>query len=1121
MVINMKKKAIWKEFFVEIKKSLNRFLSILFIVALGVAFFTGIRATEPDMQLSADKLYDTSSFMDIRIFSSLGLTKEDLLELKGIEEIEKAEGAYSKDVICQTQDSQLAIKVMSLPEELNQITIKEGRIPKTSQECIVDTAFLKHSGYVIGDWITIKSGNEEVLSDAIAKNEFQIVGSCSSPFYLSMERGTTSIGTGSLNGFIMIPKEGFTYDIYTEIYLSVKGTKELLCYFDSYEEKVKAVINHIEDEIKEVREKARYEEIRKEADQKLTDAKKELEEAKKTADQELKDARNSILDGERELGDAKEEIAENEKKLEDGKKEVEEGRALIEEAKKKLVKNQVKVQEAEQELETGEQEYEVGRQIYEEKKKESDENESTLAQAKEALDATNLQLLEQKMQLEANKIELVQNGVTGIALEQVNQGIIRIDQGLKEVKANLIKWEENKQLLETGREELRKAKNQLEASRQSIDNAKEEIRTGKQQILEGETELANQEVELEEAWSEIIDGEKELLEAKEAVAEAEKELENGKKEYEEAKQEAEEKIAEAEDEIQEAGEKIEEIKEAEWYVLDRNTIQTYVEFKQDAERIGAVGEIFPIIFFLVAALVSLTTMTRMVEEQRTQIGTLKALGYSKISIAIKYIGYAFLATLGGSLLGGFVGCKVLPYIIIHAYAIMYQNLEYILIPFNKQYIFIATFVSMGCVLGATTFSCIKELLSVPAELMRPMAPKQGKRVILERIPFIWKHLNFTSKSTVRNLFRYKKRFFMTIFGIGGCMALVLVGFGLMDSIFSIADLQYGKIHKYDILVELEDSDTSRNKLLHNLEDEKDKRLQNRMYQFRTSIDIQKEDLKKSVNMVVLDQKNVNELNDFYHFGGRVNHIIYELSDQGVLLSEKVASTLGIEIGDIILLKKEEGESFEVNVTGIVENYVQNYIFMTRSYYETLFEEDFKCNEIIISHHLEESEEALFAQDLLQMKGVASVSLSNVIKHQFEGMIGNLNIVMLVLIISAGGLAFVVLYNLNNISINERKRELATLKVLGFYDREVSEYVFRENVILTLIGILVGSFLGFILHKFVILTCEIDMLMFGRNIEGLSYIYSALLTGLFACMINLSMHFKLKKVDMASSLKSIE
>lgn len=1121
MGINMKKKAIRKEFFVEIKKSLNRFLSILFIVALGVAFFTGIRATEPDMQLSADKLYDTSSFMDLRILGSLGLTDTDLLALDELEEIERVEGAYSKDVLCQTNESQLAVKVMSLPEELNQITVREGRKPQTPRECIVDTFLLDQTGYQIGDTITIKSGDQDDLEDAIAFTKFLIVGSCSSPFYLSMARGTTSIGTGNLNGFIMIMKDGFTYETYTELYLSVIGTKELLCYSDVYGDKIDAVIDKMEDGIQKEREDARYQEIRGEADQKLADAKKELADAKETADQELQDAWDTILEGEREIEDAKIEITENEEKLADGKKEIEEGRKAIQEAKEELADQKVKIQEAEEEIKKGEQEYESGKQTYEENKKEFDQNEMALAQAKEVLDTTKQELFEQKMQLEAKKMELVQNGVTGPMLEQVNQGLVGIEQGLKELQANFSNWEEKNRVLEVGREELLKAEKQLEEARQSIVAAKIDITTGKQKIRDGETELSDKEIELSDAFDEIVKQEEKLQEAKNTLQEAEADLEDGKKEYEEAKQEAEEKIAEAEILIQEAEEKSEEIKEAKWYVLDRNTIQTYVEFKQDAERIGAVGEIFPIIFFLVAALVSLTTMTRMVEEQRTQIGTLKALGYSKISIAMKYIGYAFFATLGGSLLGGFAGCKVLPFIIIKAYKAMYENLEYILIPFNYSYILVATLVSMSCVLGATALSCTKELISFPAELMRPVAPKQGKRVLLERMPFIWKRLNFTSKSTVRNLFRYKKRFFMTIFGIGGCMALVLVGFGLMDSIFSIADLQYGKIHRYDILAEVEDHDTNRNKLLQYLEDGSDQRLQNRMYQYRTSIDIQKEDVKKSVNMIVLNYENVNEFSDFYHFEGRINHTTYELSNQGVLLSEKMAAILGAEVGDTIRLHKEEGDTLEVMVAGIFENYVQNYLFMTRAYYEELFGETFQCNEILFSYDLQEDEETLLAQDLLQRKGIVSVSISNVAKHQFEDMIGNLNIVMVVLIASAGGLAFVVLYNLNNISINERKRELATLKVLGFYDMEVSEYVFRENMILTLLGILVGSMLGFILHRFVIITCEIDMLMFGRNIKLLSYIYSGLLTGLFASLINLSMHFKLKKVDMASSLKSVE
>lgn len=893
----MKRRIIRKEFVLEIKKSFHRFISIFFIVVLGVAFFTGIRATEPDMKISADAFYDESKLLDIRILSTYGLTQEDIQALEKLEEIQEIEGAYSKDVLCQMEKKQLTVRVLSLPNELNQIVVKEGRMPEKTNECIVDTGFLLKSGYQVGDTITIKSGTDEALSETLIEDTYVIVGSCITSYYLSLERGTTTIGNGVLDSFIMIPADNFSYETFTELYITVNGAEALLCYSKEYETLIENVVEKIEKEVQKKREQARYNSIRDEAQKKVDEAKQELKDAEEEADKELSKAKNKI-----------------------------------------------------------EQE--------------------------------------------------------------------------------------------------------------------------------------------------------------------EKEIEKGKKEYKKEKKEAEQKIADAKEEIEEAEQKIEDIKMTEWYVLDRNTIQTYVEYEQDAERIGAVGEVFPIIFFLVAALVSLTTMTRMVEEQRTQIGTLKALGYSKITIAAKYLGYAFLATAGGSIAGGFLGCSVLPYIIINAYTIMYQNLKIIKIPFNLYYTVIAAGIAIACVLGATAVACWKELISSPAELMRPMAPKQGKRVLLERIPFIWKRLNFTRKSTVRNLIRYKKRFFMTIFGIGGCMALMLVGFGIRDSISSIVDLQYGKIHLYDVVLNLEEDRTKKEQKQIEEKLEADNRIKNKKYQYHSTIEIQKEEIEKTVNLIVLEEKE--KVEEYYGFHERVSQRELSLSDTGVILSEKAAKVLKVKVGDTIFIKKENEKDIEVLIEGICENYVQHYMFMTESYYQQLYQEVPDYNELLLSTDtLTEEEFDELAENLLEPDGITSVTLTKNSSGRFEDMLENLDIVIVVLIVSAGGLAFIVLYNLNNISINERKRELATIKVLGFYDIEVSQYVYRENIMLTIFGILLGSILGMILHKYVILTCEIDMIMFGRTIRGISYVYSTLLTCFFAVFINISMHFKLKKIDMATSLKSVE
>ena len=854
----MSKKALRKDFYMELKNTKSRFISIFIIVALGVAFFSGVRSTEPDMRLSADKFYDESNLMDIRVISTLGLTNDDVNEIKNVDGVNEVEPAYSLDVTTNTKDKQLVLKVMSLTNDINKVSIKEGRLPENDKECFVDSRFIEVTDYKIGDKIKINSGTDTPLDEELTNTEYEIVGIGSTAYYLSRERGTSNIGNGSISSFISIVPEAFKNDVYTEVYLTVDGAKDKISYSDEYDDMVENITEKIED-ISSKRCDERY---------------------------------NSLV---------------------------------------------------------------------------SDANEQ--------LDKLKLQY-----------------------------------------------------------------------SQMPIPELKDKI-----------TEVEGQ---------------------------------------------------------------IKEIKKPEWYVLDRNTIQTYVEYDQDAEKIGAIGEVFPVIFFLVAALVSLTTMTRMVEEQRTQIGTLKALGYGKISIAGKFIIYGLIATIGGSVFGFLLGEKILPQIIINAYTMLYVNLPEVVAPLNMYYAVLSTVIAVSCTMIATVFACYKTLMASPAELMRPVAPAQGKRVFLERITFIWKRLSFTQKSTVRNLIRYKKRFFMTVFGIGGCMALLLVGFGLKDSIFGIANTQYGEILLYDADVAMKDDSTEEDKKSIIDYINKNSSIKESIRVKGNTIDVESSTEKKSANLFVPEDNE--KIDDYVVFRNRSNHEKYKLDDNGVLITEKLASILDVKPGDTIYLKDGEIKKIEVKVNNIVENYMFHYVYISPKLYEELYNEKPDYNKVLLknSDNSNEFEDSL-ASDILQQDGVASINFSSSMTEDIEEILGNLNIVVWVLIISAGLLAFVVLYNLNNINITERQRELATLKVLGFYDNEVAQYVYRENILLTIIGAAVGVVFGFFLHKYVILTAEVDMMMFGRDIHFISYVYSVLLTFLFSAFVNFVMYFKLKKINMIESLKSVE
>ena len=603
------------------------------------------------------------------------------------------------------------------------------------------------------------------------------------------------------------------------------------------------------------------------------------------------------------------------------------------------------------------------------------------------------------------------------------------------------------------------------------------------------------------------------------IAQNEAKLADARKEYEDGKETSEEEIAKGEKKLADAKEQIKKIKNPKWYVYNRSTLVEYDGFGENANRMRAIGKVFPVMFFLVAALISLTGMTRMVEEQRIEIGTMKALGYGNFSIASKYLGYALLATAGGSILGVLTGEKILPYIIIYAYEIMYPHIPKIYVPYHMSYAVMASAASIVCTMGATLASCYKELAAEPAVLMRPPAPKKGRRVFLERIGFIWKRMNFTWKSTIRNLMRYKKRFFMTIFGISGSMALMLVGFGLRDSIMDIARRQYQELQHYTgTIIDDEDAtDKERQELDEFLKN-------NSQIERYTHVQFTKMSVprnKSNISVYVYVPENLETFNKDVTLQDRKTKEKYKLTEAGTVISEKTATLTGLKVGDTMTITKD-GKNYETKIAAVTENYMGHYIYMTGNVYEQTFGEkpNYSATVFTVKEEYKESESEV-GNEILKYPAALSISYTSSLEAQLHRMLGALDTVIIVLIISAGMLAFVVLYNLNNVNITERQRELATLKVLGFYDTEVSAYVYGENVILTLIGVLAGAVFGIFLHRYIIRTVEVDAVMFGRNINPVSFLYCGLLTIGFSMIVNLFMHQKLKKIDMVESLKSVE
>ena len=1056
----MGKKALRKDFYMEIRRSLGRFLSIFFIVAIGVAFFSGIRVSEPDMRYSGDAYFDQQNLMDIEVISTMGLTEDDLAAVEDVDGIAAAEGGYSVDALCTEGDNQVVVHVMSLLPTMNQVQLEEGRMPEAADECVADVDYLASSSLGIGDTITFSSGTDDEITDTLMTDTFTIVGTVSSPCYIGFERGSTTVGNGSVAGFVCVPEESFSLDVYTEIYAQVEGAKALTAFTDEYDSRIEEVLDNVE-AIKEERQQARYQEVVDEANEALDDARQELSDA----EQELEDGR---AEAERELADAR-------KQLEDAEQELEDGRAELESSKEQLEASKKEIQSSRQELEK--------------KQKELDDGTEQLNQGIDQLNASIEQLNEAKNQYNA----LAASGQTDdITLATMKALYEQIQQGEAQVEAARAEIEATKAQLASGQEQINQGVRQIE-------DGEKQIKDAEQQIADAEAELADGEQEIADGWAEYYDGEKE---AREEIAEGEQQIEDAKKELADAEQE------------------VADIKQPKWYIYDRDNLSDYSGYGDNADRMRAIGEVFPVIFFLVAALISLTTMTRMVEEQRTLIGTLKALGYEKHSIAGKYLGYACLATVLGSVLGILFGEKVFPYIIITAYGIMYQHMNVVVLPYNLEYGLMASMAALICTMGATFFSCFRELKEQAAELMRPPAPKQGQRVFLERIGFIWKRLNFSWKATVRNIVRYKKRFFMTVFGIGGCMALLLVGFGLKDSIMAIAVLQYEEIQLYDgnVILNEDASDEEKQEVLDRISsaDQVADAAENLLKQITIGNGNEWKDVYLNV------PADVESYPDFVLLQDRTTKEQYFLDDEGVILTEKMAKELEIEAGDTITIRDEDKGDMNVTVEHICENYMGHYLYMTPALYEEMYGESPDYNSVYYRTADRTTEEAeRVGEDALQLDGALSVSYTTDLKQHVEDMLEALDLVIIVLILSAGMLAFVVLYNLNNINITERKRELATLKVLGFYNNEVCAYVYRENIILTLVGAVFGMALGRILHQFIIVTVEIDSVMFGRNINAVSYLYGFLITIAFSCIVNGVMYFKLKNINMVESLKSVE
>ena len=1044
----MRYRAYKKSITREILSSKARFASILVIILLGVAFYSGIKSSGPDMNKAVNELYKNQNLMDSKIVSTLGLSDKDLDLLKNNDKILDFYPTHTIDANLENINSVVRFMEYDKNNNINKFIVVDGRLPLNSGEIALDEQALKNNKNLkVGDTYTIESYKDTMKY--FKKKTFKIVGFVKSPMYMEKEsRGTTTVGKGSIDYFAVVNKDDISMDAYTEIYVRFKNVEGLDAYSDEYKETMEINNKYLE---------SLY------SDRKID----RVKEIKSTAQEELDKIYAEIEENENKLLSAKKEIESGKEKLKKGKNQYEQG----------LKSYGEEIKSGELSISNGKQELVKAQEALDKQKENLNIGKEKLKEAKTLLDNTKQALLAQGIDPDQDIGDIEDS--TGDILPLINQ----YQQGKKQYEEQL--------------ESLNYGETQLQEGQKQLENAKLEI-------AKGEKELEN----------EKIKGKLELDKAKNQLEVSQQNLDAGEVKIKENTK----KILDAKEKINKEQDKIDSI-EGKYYFFDRTDNIGYSGLKDSINSLDSIASVFPLFFFLIAVLICLTTMTRMVEENRGEIGTLKALGYNNLEISRKFVIYASLASIIGSAIGILIGCNILPQIINTSYRSLY-NLPSLIIYYYPSYVIQSIVISILCTVGAALYVLRVELKSTPSNLMRAKAPKIGKKILLERITPLWKRLNFNQKVTFRNIFRYKQRMIMTVFGIAGCMAMLVTGYGLQDSNNGMLQKQFNKLWKYEAMVIFNDNSSDKEKKEYNKTLKNLKGYEDNLSIHQETVLFGKKDInKQSATLYV--PKDIDKINNFIILNDRKSEKEYKISDNGVIITEKLARLLGVSVGDIITLNNEENNPYKVKVDNICENYFAHYIYMSPSYYEKTFDKNPKYNMELLNFNSKKMDKEEISDKIMNCDNVINITLMSDIKKSTEESSANLDVIMLVIIIASGCLAFVVLYNLNNVNVSERIRELSTIKVLGFYDNEVTMYILRENIILTLLGILVGSFLGKLLHSFILYTSETDNMMMYPNISVKGYLLSALITIFFSMIVMIMMHIKLKKVDMIDALKSNE
>lgn len=1174
------KNAFSKGVLRSITHSLGRFLAIAVIAALGTGFYAGLRMTGPDMRLAADQYFDATHMADLRVVSTLGLSDESLDMLRDVEGVEDVMPAREVDVLATVEDVQYTMRVQSFDTAaarasdtsdgvhvysddasyLNRPILVSGSWPEGPNECVLMADVVMDGSVAAGDTVTVLEGTQDV-DETLSTREYTVTGFVRSSYYVSpTSLGTTSLGSGALDQVMFVGDEGFAADApYTEAFISVAGAADEAAGSDAYQAKVDEVAQRIEgcglaaarlDEVKSEAQKeldqqrADYETQKADAEAQLADGKTELDDAAA----QLEDAAAQLSSGQAELDSAAATIAASEKELADGQAAYDTGAA---ELAAQRASAEAQLASAQAQIDDAQAQYDQAMATREELSSQLSQAQSGLDQVNAAIDA-NMPAIDQG-------IERAQRIVDG-----AKENIDKLDPADPEYDKKLAALQSWLAFGEQTLSELQGQKDSLLSQQAQLDDAVAQLTAGiaqidaqtagvPEQLSAARDELVAQRVTAEEAFatvqsrldgaaSQLISGRSQLDAGKQSYAAGAAELESGKAEYtsglesyEEGRAEYDEKaadaaaqFADAETQLADAQAEIDALEAPEIMVLDRTKNIGAESFVSDAGRIDRIAMVFPFIFFLVAALVSLTTMTRMVEEERVLIGTYKALGYSKARITSKYLIYAVVASGVGAAIGIVALSLFLPYFIMDAYSIIYA-VPVRPTPIDPGLALLSAGLGVGITVAATCFAAASTLRETPAALILPRAPKAGKRILLERIKPLWSRMSFSWKVAARNIFRYKRRFFMAVIGIAGCTALLLTGLGLQNAINDIIDKQFGEVYHYNMVVrEADDASQEDTSAVDGILADAGLESAHAAAHTENMLAARVDDPNgEQQRFELIVPEEPHQFSEYVTMRERVGHDPLSLDGEGVVISEKLANELGLSTGETMLLFDEDaignatGEGREVRVSGIMENYVSQYAFATPEAFGKISDEAPAFTTLFVKATEDEAQRAELSDELLAIDGVKTVGFNDETIESYRTMLKSVDAVVVVLVVAAAALAFVVLYNLTNINITERQREIATLKVLGFNTREVNAYIYRETLLLSAIGALVGCVLGIFIEGFVVVTAEVDQVMFGREIHALSFVIAFVLTMLFSVLVTLFMRKKLSDIDMVESLKSVE